>query len=145
MGSGSRTRSSLVILVVFAGIAAGVLTLAGANSGSVPDLACHRVNAATGDYAVEPHGAASAEEAVLQTEWWLILEVPDEARTIVTDTDEPANGIVALPVKTDGAITDAEAGGGLKFQVYVKSEAVARISVTKSSNDTYFVSGLSYC
>ena len=107
-----------MLAVVVAGIATGILTLAGADSESVPDLACDRVNVAEGDVAPEDFiGAVSPEEAVLQSEWWSIIEVPDEARKIVTDTLVPADGIVAVPVKADGVVTETEAAGGQEFQV----------------------------
>jgi hypothetical protein len=86
-------------------------------------------------------GAATPRAAVLETEWWTQLKLPQQARTFPEGSD-PEFGIT---VADDDPATAHSRDGGRDFFVHVDGRSQVRFSVERGLDGTYAVGGLTSC
>jgi hypothetical protein len=86
-------------------------------------------------------GAATPRAAVLETEWWAQLQLPQQARTFSEGSD-PEFGIT---VADDEAATARARGGGQDFLVGIDGRSQVRFSVERGLDGTYAVGGVTSC
>jgi hypothetical protein len=86
-------------------------------------------------------GAATPRAALLQTEWWTRLQLPQQARNFSAGSD-PEFGIT---VADDDPSTAHSRDGGQDFFVHIDGRSLVQFSVERGLDGTYAVGGLTSC
>jgi hypothetical protein len=130
--------------VLVLGVLGALAFALGASSPSpTPDLACEKVNAASGSQGSLQ--ASSASEAVLKTEWLDQLKVPTTSRKLVAGETTTSDGIVAVEKSADGFVAASDAAVADYFVVFANEAPIAHFKVQLGEDGNYFIESLAWC